>query len=43
MSYSDLDKAADAAVKSAYWNPRPVERNAIRKLLDDTHDGRRPS
>src|SRR5580700_3366733 len=43
MSYSDLDKAADAAVKSPYWNPRPVERNAIRKLLDDAYNGRRPS
>jgi alcohol dehydrogenase class IV len=43
MSYSDLDKAADAAVESPYWNPRPVERNAIRKLLDDAFNGRRPS
>jgi maleylacetate reductase len=43
MSYSDLDVAADAAVKSPYWNPRPVERDAIRKLLDDAYNGRRPS
>jgi alcohol dehydrogenase class IV len=43
MSYSDLDVAADAAVKSPYWNPRPVERDAIRKLLDDAYSGRRPS
>jgi len=43
MSYSDLDKAADAAVKSPYWNPRPVERNAIRALLDDAFNGRRPA
>ncbi len=43
MSYSDLDVAADAAVKSPYWNPRPVERGAIRKLLDDAYNGRRPS
>jgi maleylacetate reductase len=43
MSYSDLDVAAEAAVKSPYWNPRPVERNAIRKLLDDAYNGRRPS
>ena len=43
MSESDLDEAADAAVKSPYWNPRPVERNAIRKLLDDAYNGRRPS
>jgi maleylacetate reductase len=43
MSYSDLDKAADAAVESPYWNPRPVERNAIRALLDDAYIGRRPA
>jgi maleylacetate reductase len=43
MSYSDLDKAAEAAVESPYWNPRPVERNAIRALLDDAFNGRRPS
>ncbi len=43
MSESDLDKAADAAVLSPYWNPRPVERNAIRALLDDAYHGRRPS
>src|SRR5882757_9617496 len=43
MSYSDLDRAAEAAVKSPYWNPRPVERNGIRKLLDDAYNGRRPS
>jgi maleylacetate reductase len=43
LSENDLDKAAEAAVKSPYWNPRPVERNAIRKLLDDAYHGRRPS
>jgi maleylacetate reductase len=43
MLASDLDDAADAAVKSPYWNPRPVERNAIRTLLDDAYNGRRPS
>ncbi len=43
MSYSNLDEAADAAVKSPYWSPRPVEREAIRQLLDDAYNGRRPS
>ena len=42
MSYSGLDEAADEAVKSPYWNPRPVKRDAIRKLLDDAYNGRRP-
>ncbi len=43
MSESDLDKATDAALQSAYWNPRPVERGPIRALLDDAYHGRRPS
>jgi len=43
MSESDLDKAADAALQSAYWNPRPIERNPIRALLEDAYHGRRPS
>jgi alcohol dehydrogenase class IV len=43
MSYSDLDGAAEAAIKSPCWNPRPVERHAIRQLLNDACNGRRPS
>jgi maleylacetate reductase len=43
MSYSDLDGAAEAAVRSPYWNPRSVERDAIRKLLDNSYNGLRPS
>jgi len=33
MPESGIDKAADLAVKSPYWNPRPVERHAIRDLI----------
>lgn len=43
MSYSDLDVAADQAVRSPYWNPRPIQWDAIRQLLDDAYHGRRPS
>jgi alcohol dehydrogenase class IV len=43
MSNSDLDRAADEAVKSPYWNPRSLERDAIRKLLDNAFYARRPS
>ena len=43
MSESDLDKAADEALQSAYWNPRLIERDPIRALLDDAYHGRRPS
>jgi maleylacetate reductase len=43
MREADLDEAAAAAVASPYWNPRPIERDAIRTLLDDAFNGRRPS
>lgn len=36
----DLDRCADLAVTNAYWNPRPIERAAIRALLDDAWHGR---
>jgi maleylacetate reductase len=39
----DLDRAADIVTASPYWNPTPVERAAIRTLLDDAFEGRRPS
>jgi alcohol dehydrogenase class IV len=39
----ELDRAADLACASPYWNPRPIERAAIRRLLDDAWSGRRPT
>jgi maleylacetate reductase len=39
MSSSDLDRAADIACANPYWNPRPVERAALRALLQDAFDG----
>jgi alcohol dehydrogenase class IV len=42
MPESGLDRAADLAVANPYWNPRPIERAAIRALLDDAFWGRRP-
>ncbi|MBX4908417.1 MULTISPECIES: maleylacetate reductase [Rhizobium] len=38
----DLDRAAAIAVENPYWNPRPIERSAIRQLLQDAWEGRRP-
>jgi len=43
MRESDLDRAAELATKSPYYNPRPVEHGAIRKLLDDAYHGREPA
>ncbi len=42
MPEAGLDRAADLATANPYWNPRPIERNAIRALLDDAFWGRRP-
>ena len=42
MPEPGLDRAADLAVASPYWNPRPIERTAIRALLDDAYFGRPP-
>ena len=42
MKESELDRAAELAVQSPYYNPRPIERGAIRALLDDAFFGRRP-
>lgn len=43
MPENDLDRAAELATTSPYWNPRPIERVAIRALLDDAYFGRRPT
>jgi alcohol dehydrogenase class IV len=37
-----LDEAAELACKNPYVNPRPVERAAIRQLLQDAWEGRAP-
>jgi maleylacetate reductase len=42
MPESGLDRAADIAVRNPYPNPRPLERDAIRKLLQDAYEGNRP-
>lgn len=42
LAETDLDRAADLAVKNPYWNPRPVERAAIRALLQRAWEGTRP-
>ncbi|MGP9656182.1 maleylacetate reductase [Halomonas sp. AOP35-4E-18] len=39
---ADLDRAADLAVQTPYWNPRPVEREAVRELLQRAWSGTRP-
>jgi maleylacetate reductase len=42
MREEQLDQAADIACNNAYWNPRPLERGAIRALLQRAFDGSTP-
>jgi len=43
MPEDGLDRAADLATQNPYYNPRPIEKQAIRVLLDNAFHGRRPS
>ena len=43
MPEAALDRAADIAAADPYTNPRPIERDGIRALLDDAWHGRRPA
>ncbi|WP_321950874.1 maleylacetate reductase [Burkholderia cenocepacia] len=42
MREADLDRAADLAAANPYWNPRPIERDGLRALLQDAFDGSLP-
>ena len=42
MAEGGLDRAADLAATTPYPNPRPLERAAIRELLQRAFDGTRP-
>jgi maleylacetate reductase len=43
LPYSALPRAADLAVESPYWSPRPIEREPILALLEDAYHGRQPN
>lgn len=42
MPEDGIDRAADIAVKDPYWNPRPIERNAIHDLIARAWAGEPP-
>jgi maleylacetate reductase len=42
MPAEGIDKAADLALANPYWNPRPLERQAIRDLIARAYEGERP-
>ena len=43
ITQADLEKATEMIVDGVGYNPRPVEREWIRKLLEDAYAGRPPS
>ncbi len=43
MPEGGLDEAADLACLDPYYNPRPIERGAIRRLLQDAFEGGPPA
>jgi maleylacetate reductase len=43
MPQDGVERAADIAVQNPYWNPRPVERNAIRDLIARAWAGESPA
>ncbi|MFG1287838.1 maleylacetate reductase [Xanthobacter versatilis] len=42
MPADGIERAADIAVESPYWNPRPIVRDAIRDLIAHAYAGERP-
>ena len=42
MPESGISQATEAALANPYWNPRPLEKEAIRALLTAAHGGARP-
>ena len=43
MKEADLDRAAEIATQNPYWNPRPIERDALRRLLQAAWAGEAPA
>ncbi|MCU4424144.1 maleylacetate reductase [Acinetobacter sp. WU_MDCI_Abxb74] len=43
LTEPDLDKATEIALANPYWNPKPIEKNAIRTLLQNAYEGNPPN
>jgi maleylacetate reductase len=43
LKEADLDSACDIAMQNQYPTPRPLERAAIRQLLQNAFEGVRPA
>lgn len=42
LGEADLDRACDVAMSNPYWNPRPIEAQPLRALLQRAWEGDRP-
>ena len=42
MKADGIEKATEIAVKNPYWNPRPIDRAGIHRLIDNAFHGRGP-
>ncbi|MQW87798.1 maleylacetate reductase [Sinorhizobium saheli] len=42
LTSRDLDKATEIALQNPYWNPRPLEANGIKEMLQKALEGARP-
>jgi alcohol dehydrogenase class IV len=42
MREADIDRVADLVTQNPYHNPRPITREAVRALLVDAYEGRKP-
>jgi maleylacetate reductase len=40
---SDIDVALTVAMSNPYWNPAPINEGAVRALLQNAWEGRRPA
>ena len=43
MPEDGIDRATDIAMQNPYWNPRPLERGAIRALIARAWRGEAPA
>jgi alcohol dehydrogenase class IV len=43
MPEAGIDRATDLALANPYWNPQPLERNALRDLITAVWAGQRPA
>lgn len=43
MPEDGIDRAVEITMANPYWNPRPLEREGIRRILDDAWRGARPA